>query len=395
MNILYLKDLLSLPTNGGERNMLSLLERLAQVELRCCTTLIDPVRLASLIRAHGGKVLGRSPGTLRYSIGRVVITAHLSPHYTREWPDRGSTGRVLLEILERQRPDVVLTMLTDYQALAAAHRWAGRRLTFLMDDEYPRPENPLLTGSGGSELATVFSELPRVMTCSAYLAKSFAAAWDRPTTVLYGQIERRAYLVPPDLAPLPGDRHVGMVNPVAVKGVNLFLSAAKLFPDLRFSALLNWIGTPEQRNGLDRLRAELPNLRFEENTPDPRGFYARTALLLVPSRWHEGFGRVAVEALLNGIPVLASRIGGLPEAVPHTPWLLPPPTLEAPARTEEEYRAHHLWFETMHELLQPRNTETVRATALQLAKTVLGVLETSYRTFLGELSGTARREKEG
>jgi len=35
----------------------------------------------------------------------------------------------------------------------------------------------------------------------------------------------------------------------------------------------------------------------------------------MPSQWEEAWGRVATEAQLSGIPVLASRIGGLPESV--------------------------------------------------------------------------------
>lgn len=39
------------------------------------------------------------------------------------------------------------------------------------------------------------------------------------------------------------------------------------------------------------------------------------AVVLVPSRWEEPFGMVALEALADGVPVLASAIGGLPELV--------------------------------------------------------------------------------
>ena len=56
-------------------------------------------------------------------------------------------------------------------------------------------------------------------------------------------------------------------------------------------------------------------------TPDPRDFYpavfARTRLLLMPSLWLESFGLVAAEAMLNGIPVLAStRRCRAPSATP-------------------------------------------------------------------------------
>ena len=53
---------------------------------------------------------------------------------------------------------------------------------------------------------------------------------------------------------------------------------------------------------------------------DPSGVYdllRRARALVVPSRGHEGQPRVILEAFAVGVPVLASRIGGLPELVEH------------------------------------------------------------------------------
>jgi glycosyltransferase involved in cell wall biosynthesis len=36
-------------------------------------------------------------------------------------------------------------------------------------------------------------------------------------------------------------------------------------------------------------------------------------VVAVPSVWHEAFGRVVIEAMGQGTPVCASRIGGMPE----------------------------------------------------------------------------------
>jgi len=46
-----------------------------------------------------------------------------------------------------------------------------------------------------------------------------------------------------------------------------------------------------------------------------RAAYGRSRLLLAPSRWVESWGRVASEAQISGLPVIATKSGGLPEAV--------------------------------------------------------------------------------
>jgi glycosyltransferase involved in cell wall biosynthesis len=53
--------------------------------------------------------------------------------------------------------------------------------------------------------------------------------------------------------------------------------------------------------------------------------YSRADLVVVPSR-NESFGMVVTEALARGIPVLATRVGGIPEAIAGSPAavLVPP-----------------------------------------------------------------------
>lgn len=38
-------------------------------------------------------------------------------------------------------------------------------------------------------------------------------------------------------------------------------------------------------------------------------------ILPIPSQWEEAFGRVAIEAMVNGIPVIASNVAGLRDSV--------------------------------------------------------------------------------
>jgi glycosyltransferase involved in cell wall biosynthesis len=58
-----------------------------------------------------------------------------------------------------------------------------------------------------------------------------------------------------------------------------------------------------------------PNLHVWGATTDPMGFYDAIDLILVPSVVEEGFSRMVLEACANGIPVIANRVGGIPEAM--------------------------------------------------------------------------------
>lgn len=55
----------------------------------------------------------------------------------------------------------------------------------------------------------------------------------------------------------------------------------------------------------------------------PDEFLATVDVLIIPSRWHEPFGRVVAEAHANGVPCLVRRVGGLPELVENakTGWV--------------------------------------------------------------------------
>ena len=77
----------------------------------------------------------------------------------------------------------------------------------------------------------------------------------------------------------------------------------------------------------------LTNLHRLANTPDPRDFYRVSRAVLMPSLWQESFGRVAAEALLNGIPVLASRRGALPEVLAGAGFLFDVPERYTPTTT--------------------------------------------------------------
>ena len=76
----------------------------------------------------------------------------------------------------------------------------------------------------------------------------------------------------------------------------------------------------------------IQNLKVMGMVPDPRDFYRQSRVVLMPSLWYESFGRVAAEATLNGIPVLASRRGALAETLSTAGFLFDIPTHYTPQR---------------------------------------------------------------
>ena len=231
--------------------------------------------------------------------------------------------------LRRNRPDVLWTYGGDPVSLAI-HRIAKRMdipIVFALHNfSYPNVE--------------AFRNVDYVVVPAEYSRRYY---WERlglacqilPNVVNWSDayVERRE------------PRYVTFINPLTHKGVHIFSRIARELarrrPDISFLVTQGRssdisLSLPELELvplASGRLLPDgtvMPiapvaegqaarNITIMPYTPDPRLFYPQvysaTKILLMPSLWEEAFGLVAAEAMLNGIPVLASNRGALPDTV--------------------------------------------------------------------------------
>lgn len=223
---------------------------------------------------------------------------------------RGDLERTLATALEHFAPDVAV--VGGYHDLM--RDWARRMLT----DAARLPTVLHLHDVAAVPLATESElQIDRVIAVSAYLA---------------GLVRERGGLaasVPPAVGcrsyRVRSTRRVALfVNPVAQKGLETAAALARARPDVPFAFTRCW---QLSSRGRARLRAAvrgLGNVEIRPSTPHPAALYGDARVVLVPSPYPESWGRVAAEAQVSAIPVLATRIGGLPEAVGDGGVLLDP-----------------------------------------------------------------------
>lgn len=314
--IAYLGDL-----GGGERSLLDIAGGL------------DPSRYESFVVCPPG-------GALEAELGRSGIPHEAFPMAdVRKGLRFGTTIARLFRLIRREHIDVVHAnsdTVNRYGLIAA--RLARRPVVVHL-----RVIRPL---SHLRKLLVPWTS--RIVANSSASAAPLEGtrAWGK-VRVVHNWVDPAVFLAARDardstrasLGAKPGDLVVGLVGQVQFeeKGIGIFLDAASRalgsLPELKLVVVG---GDTRGLGDADRVRARAEELGltgrlvmagFRHDIPN---IMAALDIMALPTR-HEAFGRVFVEAMAAGTPVIGSAVGGVPEVVEAniTGLLVPPGEAQA------------------------------------------------------------------
>ncbi len=302
------------PGSGAARSTRDLLVLLGRRGWQCqalCGPCLDrdfgkplgPILATSQLTAHVRQCqwAGHRFGVLHVGgLPYPVLAYEPSGHHMPPARHEGEPFLGLLErCLQRSRPDVVLTY---------GGTWLGRQ-TAQIARQHHRPVVFAIHNFSYS-MPDLFAGVDAVLTPSQFTSQYYRNALGISSTAIPCPLDWEA-LRCPSIEP----RYVSFVNPSPNKGVFWFARIAhevnRIRPDIPFLVVdgrgsTDWLS----RSGLD-----LRQVRRMATTSDMRECYRQTRVVLMPSLWNETFGRIAAEAMINGIPVLASRRGALSETL--------------------------------------------------------------------------------
>ena len=166
-----------------------------------------------------------------------------------------------------------------------------------------------------------------IIAISNWVRQSMPNSMQYKTTVVYNAVHLPT-IDPTGLRRSDKSLTIGMAGRCRPeKGFDLLLKTLPLLSDVSPFGVQLWGVSPSGPDSdyacklLAIVADYAPELRrrihFEPFRSDVKPFYAQTDIVVVPSCYHEPFGRMAIEAMAWRRPVIVSRRGGLCEIVEH------------------------------------------------------------------------------
>jgi glycosyltransferase involved in cell wall biosynthesis len=330
----------------------------ARFETRVTFTIEEHLRSrgVELPPAPRGHKASQSAGRpiVRYEVGGVPVTLLLTRHNDEARPDRREAAQYLREydrLLREMAPDVLIACNGHPMIFEAMQRAREHGITTAF----------AVRGFGYYE-PRYFAHVDHAFTCSRFLTDHYRGRVGLFSTPIEPPIDWST-----TVAPVDSRAFVTFVHPSAHKGLWLFARLADMLGSRRPDIPVLVVQSGQSGGALNAIKgidfSQYPQIMAAPPVPTAADYFSLTRVLLVPSVWEEPFGRVAAEAMINGVPPLVGDRGSLPDVLggdfsaggggrvlPIPAWMTPK-TTELPSEREIEpwYDAvSALWDDASH-----------------------------------------------
>ena len=260
-------------------------------------------------RRHGRRGRRAEPAArpiVEYSVGNVPVTLLLTRHNDEARPDRGEAAQFLAlldRLLGEFAPDQLIAANGHPMIFEAMGRARRRGVT-----------TAFAVRGFGYDDPKYFADVDHVFTCSRFLTGVYRDKIGLVSTPLEPPIDWSTVV-----APVESRTFVTFVNPSRHKGLLLFARLADMLGSRRPDIPILVVQSAQSGGALNDIPgldfSRYPQIMAAPPVASPAEYFALTRILLVPSVWEEPFGRVAAEALINGIPPLVGNRGALPDVI--------------------------------------------------------------------------------
>lgn len=243
---------------------------------------------------------------VHFTVGGVPVTMMLTRHNDEARPNPRETaqfGAALRELLDAFAPDQLIACNAHpmIQSAMAAARKRGVTTAFAVRGfGYYHPR--------------YFEHVNHAFTCSEFLTNLYRQKVGLASTPIHPPIDWSTVV-----APMDARAFVTFVHPAPHKGLFLFARLADMLGSRRSDIPILVVQSGHSGGALNALPGidfrQYPQIMAAPAVPTPAEYFALTRILLVPSVWEEPFGRVAAEAMINGVPALVSDRGSLPQVI--------------------------------------------------------------------------------